>query len=103
MIGNAVPLSMLNTVLQQDTGRPVIDSTNRKELYDFKFRFSPDQMVTPYNRGEPPRDPGATPAAVDPVPLLQTAIQEQLGLKLESTKGKIDVLVVESAQKPKEN
>jgi Protein of unknown function (DUF3738) len=51
----------------------------------------------------PPRPNDGTPtAASDPVPILATAIQ-QLGLRLESVKAPIDVLVVESAQKPKVN
>jgi uncharacterized protein (TIGR03435 family) len=101
-IGNAVPLSMLMIVAQQDSGRPIIDKTDGKQLYDFTLRFSPDRM-TSNNRGEPPRDATAAPVAVDPVPPLSAALQEQLGLKLESTKAPMEVLVVESAQKPREN
>jgi uncharacterized protein (TIGR03435 family) len=96
VIGNAVQISMLMSVAATDSGRPVIDRTNLKELYDFKFQFSPDRWSTP-----PPRpNDGTPPAASDPVPILATAIQ-QLGLRLESVKAPI--LVVESAQKPKEN
>jgi uncharacterized protein (TIGR03435 family) len=102
VIGNAVPLSMLMIVAQQDSGRPVIDKTDGKQLYDFTLRFSPDRM-TSINRGEPPRDATAAPVAVDPVPPLSAALQEQLGLKLESTKAPMEELVVESAQKPREN
>ena len=98
VIGNAVQIKLLIIVVATDSGRPVIDKTNLKELYDFKFQFSPDRWSTP-----PPRPNDGTPtAASDPVPTLATAIQ-QLGLKLESVKAPIDVLVVESAQKPKEN
>ena len=45
----------------------------------------------------------ATATASDPVPSLFTALQEQLGLRLESAKGPVDVLVIESVQKPTEN
>ena len=89
-------------VAQQDSGRPIIDKTDGKQLYDFTLRFSPDRM-TSNNRGEPPRDATAAPVAVDPVSPLSAALQEQLGLKLESTKAPMEVLVVESAQKPREN
>jgi uncharacterized protein (TIGR03435 family) len=98
VIGNAVQITMLMSVVATDSGRPVIDRTNLKELYDFKFQFSPDRWSTPRPR---PND-GTPAAASDPVPILATAIQ-QLGLRLESVKAPIDVLVVESAQKPKEN
>jgi uncharacterized protein (TIGR03435 family) len=96
--GNAVPINMLIGVVVTDSGRPVIDKTNLQELYDFQFQFSPDRWSTP-----PPR-PNGEPvvAATDPVPTITAAIQ-QLGLRLESVKAPIDVLVVESAQKPKEN
>ena len=51
-----------------------------------------------------PGGPIADPtAAADPVPTLSTAIHEQLGLKFESTKGEIHVLVIDSAQKPTAN
>lgn len=109
-IGTAVPISTLMIVLQQEGGRPIIDKTNLKGLYDFKLQFSPERMATPFTRGGPPapgaEPPGPTvtpPTAADPVPSLSTAIQEQLGLKLESTKAPIEVLVIDSAQKPKEN
>jgi hypothetical protein len=84
VIGNAVPLSMLVIVAQQDSGRPVIDKTDGKQLYDFALRFSPDRMAS-NNRGEPPRDATAAPVAVDPVAPLSAALQEQLGLKLHAT------------------
>ena len=45
--------------------------------------------------------PGATPPPVDPdAPNLFTAIQEQLGLKLEATKGPVEVWVIDSIEKP---
>lgn len=104
--GNAVQLRSLMTVLRLDSGRPIIDKTNLKELYDFKLRFRTDRMTTPFSAGgplAPPTDPNAPPAAADPVPALADALPQQLGLKLEPGKAQIEVLVVESAQKPKEN
>ena len=50
-------------------------------------------------RGQPP--PGVDLPAADPtLPSLFTALQEQLGLKLESTKGPVDVLVIDHVEKP---
>lgn len=96
--GNAVQINSLLMVAATDSGRPVIDKTNLKELYDFKVQFSPDRWSAPPLRGET----GPVPAATDPVPPLASAIQ-QLGLRLESVKVPIEVLVLESVQKPKEN
>jgi uncharacterized protein (TIGR03435 family) len=102
VIGNAVRMNDLMRVFGLDSDRPVIDKTNLKELYDFKLQFSPERMATPPVSGALP-SPNGEPAAADPVPLLATAIQQQLGLRLEPAKAPIDVLVVESAQKPSEN
>jgi uncharacterized protein (TIGR03435 family) len=109
-----VPVANLVGMLGQFAGRPVIDKTDLKGLFDIKLRFSPEGITLPGARGggfgpgpgagAGPGGPGGAPTtnAADPVPSLFTAIQE-LGLKLESAKGPIDVLVVDSAQKPTEN
>jgi uncharacterized protein (TIGR03435 family) len=74
-------------------GRQVVDKTGLTGYYDmdleFKFSFGP---------------PGAAPAAADPQgPSIFTAIQEQFGLKLESAKGKADLIVVDAAEHPSDN
>ena len=65
--------------------------TNLQGLFDFNLQFST------VGTGAAP------PAEENPRPSLFTAVQEQLGLRLESTKGPVDVLVIESVQKPTEN
>jgi uncharacterized protein (TIGR03435 family) len=74
-------------------GRQVVDRTGLTRIYDmdleFQFTFGP---------------PGTVPPAGDPQgPSIFTAIQEQLGLKLESAKGKAEVIVVDSAEHPSDN
>jgi uncharacterized protein (TIGR03435 family) len=106
----AQPVTALVSLLQQQVGRPVIDKTDLKGLFDFKLRFSREGLAAPTGPAglPPPPPPGAAgpapapAAAADPVPSLFTAIQE-LGLRLESSKGPVEVLVVESVQKPTEN
>jgi uncharacterized protein (TIGR03435 family) len=83
--GNAVPISQLASALQGQSARMVFDKTDRKELFDFNLRFS--------SQGAPSLSPG---------PSLFAAIQE-LGLKLEASKAPLDVLVIDSVQKPSEN
>lgn len=100
----AVQISALAGTLQQMVGRPVYDKTNLTTRYDFTLQFSGEGLNVP---GLPPgAAPGAGPAgaaaAADPIPSIFTALQDA-GLRLESSKGPVEVLVVDSAQKPTEN
>ena len=86
------PLSLLTTMLGQ-SGRMVFDRTGLTGNWEFELHFAAEQ------RGQPP--PGVDVPAPDPdAPSLFTALQEQLGLKLESTKGPVDVLVIDSVEHP---
>jgi uncharacterized protein (TIGR03435 family) len=109
MVTNGVPIGNLVNMLSNQVGRPVIDKTDLKGLFDFKLTFSPEGIQGPFGPLGPPPGGGpapgglsTTPNASDPNPSLFTAIQE-LGLRLESTKGPVEVLVVDSVQKPTEN
>jgi uncharacterized protein (TIGR03435 family) len=73
--------------------RPVIDRTGLAGVYDFRFESSVEDTMFHEMRLEPTDNP---PSVFD-------AIQQQLGLKLESTKGPVEVLVIERAEKPSEN
>ena len=65
--------------------RPVIDKTGLTGRYDFALKFAPDTAGSAIPLGLPP---STTPAVIDPdAPSLFTAVQEQLGLKLESARG----------------
>ena len=95
---NGVPVSNFILGLSQQLGRTIIDKTGLKGLYDFKLQWTPEFAGGPVVPGgpEPPPPPADGPS-------IFTAIQEQLGLRLESTKGPVDVLVIDSVQKPSEN
>jgi bla regulator protein blaR1 len=98
----AVPLSNFVGALSQILGRTVIDKTDLKGLYDFKLKWTPDvgQQVGPPG----PVPPGVELPPVDPSgPSLVTALQDELGLKSESTKGPVEVIVIDSVEKPSEN
>jgi len=116
MGASATPIGGLASMLQGQAGRPVIDKTNLKGLFDISLQFSREGQLGLAGIGAPP--PGAGPAgiagtggpggltpnaAAEPLPSLFTAVQEQLGMKLESTKGPVDFLVIDSVQKPTEN
>jgi uncharacterized protein (TIGR03435 family) len=92
----AVPVSVLAMALSQLLGRTVMDKTGMQGLYDIKLQWALDSP--PAAKGgipEPPPDSNA--------PSIFTALQEQLGLKLDSAKGPVEVIVVDSVQKPSEN
>lgn len=94
-----VPLRNLVHLLSDLVGRTVIDKTGLTGNYDFKMSFAPD-------RGLGQQPPAAADDRQQPEsdgPSIFTALQEQLGLKLDSQKGPVEVLVIDSAQKPSAN
>jgi uncharacterized protein (TIGR03435 family) len=87
--------------LAKQLGRPVYDKTGLTGLYDLELEWAPgqEQIPDPFTR-----NPDAPPPPTDAAgPSLFTALQEQLGLRLESTRGPVEVVVIDSAQKPAEN
>jgi uncharacterized protein (TIGR03435 family) len=80
--------------------RPVVDQTGIAGRYDFTLTWTPDESQF---AGLGIRVPPPAANAVNAPPGLFTAIQEQLGLRLESTKAPVDVLVVDRAEKPSAN
>ncbi|HET9400084.1 MAG TPA: TIGR03435 family protein [Candidatus Acidoferrales bacterium] len=102
LTGQAVPITMLVTVLTTILKRPVLDKTGLTGNYDFTLTWTPDdtQLQTPRDapNGQPPLLPP------DPNgPSIFTAIQEQLGLKLESGKGSVRVIVIDHVERPSGN
>jgi len=94
--GNAVPITTLRNTLQSYAGRPVIDRTNLKGLYDFRFEITQQALANIADPG-----PNAAPPA-DALSLF-SVIEQQLGLKLESARGPVEVIVIDSVQKPTAN
>lgn len=86
--------------------RPVVDQSGLTGKYDFTLNWTPDEFQFPGMRGPngqlPPPPPGAAANATEQ-PDLFTAIQQQLGLKLDSMKAPVDVLVIDKVEKPSEN
>jgi uncharacterized protein (TIGR03435 family) len=90
------PISQITTMLGAMTGRMVVDRTGLTGNWEFVLTFAAEQ------RGQPP--PGVDLPPVDPgAPSIFTALQEQLGLKLEATKGPVDVTIVDSIEHPSED
>jgi uncharacterized protein (TIGR03435 family) len=95
-------IEQLARMLSTQLGRPVIDKTGLSGAYDIELSFMPE-----VGRGGPigPPPPGAPPLPpIDPdAPTLVTAIQEQLGLRLQAGRGPVDVIVIDSVQTPTED
>jgi uncharacterized protein (TIGR03435 family) len=102
--GSAMSMTQLIQVLANNLGRTVIDKTGLTGSYDIKLEWRPDPGQGPAFPGAPPGGGGAgSPPPLDPsLPSIFTAIQEQLGLKIESAKGPVEVLVIDGAEKPVE-
>jgi len=77
-------------------GRPVVNRTALDGRFDFHIPFEPGFVFGP-NPGTP-----LVPAA-DSGPNFFTAIQEQLGLKLQSERAPVDFVVIDHAERPTEN
>jgi uncharacterized protein (TIGR03435 family) len=84
-----VPMASLALNLSAPLDRTVIDKTGLKGGYDFHLKWTADNAPQPLPDDAPP--------------LLFTAIQEQLGLRLQAAKGPVDTLVVDHVEMPTEN
>ena len=96
LTAGGMALTQLATSLAPMTGRVIEDRTGLSASYDFELSWTPDQGMGP---GGPLRDVPAPPSS-DGGGSLFTAIQEQLGLKLESTRGQVTVVVVDKISPP---
>ncbi len=97
------PVSALANMLSQQLGRPVIDKSGLKGAFDFKLEWTPDESQRGFGfLGDKPPGESAPPADSSG-PSLFTAVQEQLGLKLESQKGPVEIVVIDHIEKPTEN
>ena len=92
MDANGITMADLTSALVWPLGRTVIDKTGLTGLYDFTLTYTSDA------------DAGSAASASESSgPTIFTALEEQLGLKLESAKGPVPVLVIDSVQKPTAN
>jgi uncharacterized protein (TIGR03435 family) len=95
---NAIPISNLTNMLSMQVGQQVVDQTGLKGTYQFTLQFAPQMGL-----GGMPPPPGAEASSNSDQPSIFTALQEQLGLKLESTKGQIDTITIDRIEEPSEN
>ena len=86
---HGIPLANFVRNLSAAAGRFVVDKTGLSGPFELELEFTPDQGVG----GAPPTE----------FPSLFAALQEQLGLRLEAQKGSVEVLVIDSAERPTED
>jgi bla regulator protein blaR1 len=91
--GQGVPITNLVGLLSRQLGRTVVDKTGLTGNYDFTLQWTPDGSA---------RGPDGTPSSATLDSIL-TAVQEQLGLKLEPQTGPVRILVIDHVEAPAEN
>jgi bla regulator protein BlaR1 len=101
--GQGIDMETLAWRLTGFLGRTVVDKTGLKAQYDLKLEWVPDEnQIAMFQAIGVPEGNGAPPADWHG-PSLFTALQEQLGLKLDSQKGPVEMFVIEHVEKPSDN
>lgn len=110
MSARAQTLDRLSEMLGNEVKRPVVDKTGLKGKYDFTLEYAAENLPMPGGGPPPPGPPPSGPPAAaaenpdDLAPTITTAIQQQLGLRLDAKKIQLDVLIIDKADKvPTEN
>lgn len=101
--GQGVLVATLVNLLSQQLHQTVIDKTGLTGKYDLELNWAPDQGLDPMFKGPDGSQQRTDPAPDASGPSIFTAIQEQLGLKLQSTKGPVETLVIDHVEMPSEN
>jgi uncharacterized protein (TIGR03435 family) len=101
MSAQGAPVSSIVRFLSGQLGHHVIDKTGLTGKYDYILKWAPEEGERNMFPAAPGGNAGsaALPAPDSNGPSIFTALQEQLGLKLESQKGPVDVLVIDHAEK----
>jgi bla regulator protein BlaR1 len=96
-----VPIEMAATVLSNIMGRPVVDKTGLTGKYSFVLEWTPEPGADARAQGF--GDGITAPAPAPGGPTIFTALQEQLGLRLDAQKGPVPNIVIDRVEKPSEN
>jgi bla regulator protein BlaR1 len=105
LTAQGVDLSFVAKQLSQQLGRTVQDQTGLTGKYDFTMQWKPDRDPSPMPGAPQPgqQGPDATLSTDSSEASIFTAVQEQLGLKLESGKAPVEVLVIDHVEAPSGN
>jgi uncharacterized protein (TIGR03435 family) len=100
--GQEISTVRLAEILAGRLGHPVVDLTGIKGVFDLKLSWTPDTS-TVRNPAENKESPAAESMSDPSGPSIFTALQEQLGLKLEARKVPADIIVIDHVERPSEN
>jgi uncharacterized protein (TIGR03435 family) len=98
LVGRRVTTDAIAAILSRQLDHEVINRTGLSGEYDIQLNFTPDSG--PCRVGADSQSVSTDPSGL---PSIQTAVQEQLGLKLESAKGPVELLIVDRVERPSEN
>jgi uncharacterized protein (TIGR03435 family) len=99
--GRGVPMAAIVRVISREVGRPVVDKTGLQGKYDYTLHWIPEHS-SEWPDTSPSRD--GIPPPMDATSLsMSSALQEQLGLKLEVQKQPEDVIVIDRVERPSQN
>ena len=102
--GQGISIAPLVPYLSREVKRTVLDQTGLKGKYDIRLEWNPDLSAAGMVPGPEDGKPGtaSAPPPESSMPSIFTALQEQLGLKLVSTKGPVEILVIDHIEMPSE-
>jgi uncharacterized protein (TIGR03435 family) len=101
-----LPITFLVQILSTQLGRTVVDKTGLTGKYDYSWQFVPSAALIRQFGGATPDSASGNSSGIPSDPDgtdLFTAVAEQLGLKLESGKGPVEIIVIDHIQKPSDN
>jgi uncharacterized protein (TIGR03435 family) len=99
--GQAMTVDELCKFVLRYMDRPVVDETGLTGRFHMRLEYLPDETSSSTIRGGGSFEDG--PSDIPPGPSIFTALQEQLGLRLERTRGPGEFLIIDSVEKPSEN
>jgi uncharacterized protein (TIGR03435 family) len=89
------PVNALVGLIESETGRRVADRTGLTGIYDFALKYTPKQfLLDSSTAGE------SAPLPAEAAPPIEKALEEQLGLRLASTTGQAEFIIIDSAERP---
>ena len=100
LVGRLVTADYIAFMLARQVDREVLNRTGLSGEYDMQLNFTPDSGPCPVANDA---QSGSATIDVTGMPSIYTALQQQLGLKLEPGKGPVELLIIDRLERPSEN